>query len=127
MRIVWVMLIGCPALFAQAGTGTLTGTVTDTTGAAINGARVTVVQPETTFSRNTVTNETGNYNLPGLRPAVYEISIEFPGFRRYHQIGFRIEVDQAARLDAQLQLGQLSEQIEVQGGAQWPHTENATL
>src|SRR5262249_46507045 len=58
---------------------------------------------------------------------VYEISIEFPGFHRYHQTGFRIEVDQAARLDAQLQLGQLSEQIEVQGATQLLHTENATL
>jgi hypothetical protein len=113
--------------FGQAGTAVITGSVTDPTGAAVVGAKIEVRDPLTGFVRGTVTNETGNYNLPGLRPSTYEITMEAAGFRRYHQPGFRLEVGQSARVDVGLEVGQMSEQIEVRGAAQLLSSEHATV
>ena len=122
-----LLVAGSSRLFGQAGTGTITGTITDSSGAAIHGAVVTAREPETGLTRTTRSNETGNYSLPGLRPASYDITVEFQGFRGHSVTGFRIEVDQTARLDVPMQVGQVSERIEVQGTAQLLHTENATV
>ena len=59
--------------------GSLVGTVTDETGAAIPGATVTVTQAETNLSRSVVTNETGSYNVPNLLPGTYEIVVSLQG------------------------------------------------
>jgi hypothetical protein len=126
-RMVVGTLLTGGVLFGQAGSGTITGTVTDPSGAAIVGAIVTAREPETALTRTTHSNETGNYNLPGLRPATYDVTVESAGFKRHSQTGFRLEVDQTARLDIQLQVGQVAEQIEVTGTAQLLHTENATV
>jgi len=115
------------SVFGQAGTAVITGTVTDPSGAAIQGAKVEVRDPLTGFVRETVTNETGNYNLPGLRPSTYGITVEAGGFRRYHQPDFYLEVGQAARVDVHLEVGQITEQIEVRGAAQLLSTEHATV
>ncbi|HET8550151.1 MAG TPA: carboxypeptidase-like regulatory domain-containing protein, partial [Bryobacteraceae bacterium] len=119
--------VGAALVQAQSGTATITGSVTDPSGAAIHRAAVSARNPETGDVRSTITNETGNYNLPGLRPAAYDVTVESPGFRRYSQREFRVEVDQVARLDVQLELGQVAEQVEVRGTAQLLHTENATV
>jgi hypothetical protein len=114
-------------LFGQSGTATITGVVTDTTGATMNGVKVIARDPDTGFSRETVTNETGNFNMPGLRPSSYDVTAEIAGFRRYSMKEFRVEVDQTARIDIQMEVGQVTEQIEVKGTAQLLHTENATI
>ena len=90
-------------LFAQSGTATLTGTVIDQAGAVLAGVKVVVRDPETGFERETLTNQSGNYNLPGLRPASYEITAELRGFRKRSQRGFVVEVNQTARLDMEMQ------------------------
>ena len=114
-------------IYGQAGTATITGTVTDQSGAAILDAKVVARDPQTGSTRETVTNESGNFNMPGMRPSTYEITVESQGFRRHRLSGFQIEIDQTARLDVQLQVGQVTEQIEVKGTAQLLHTENATV
>jgi hypothetical protein len=126
-KLVVLCLMSLTALQAQSGNATITGSVTDPSGAAIDGATVSVRDISTGFTRTTTSNETGNYNLPGLRPGVYTVNGEHQGFRRYQQSNFQIEVDQTARLDMQLQLGQTTEILEVQGTAQLLHTENATV
>lgn len=129
-RLLNVLIFGLlpiASLQGQSGNATITGTVTDPSGAAINGATITVRDAATGFSRTTVSNETGNYNLPGLRPGVYTVNVESQGFRRYQQSNFQVEVDQTARLDVQMQLGQTTEVVEVQATAQLLHTENATV
>src|SRR5207237_624817 len=60
-------------------------------------------------------------------PAIYDVTAEAAGFRRHQQREFRVEVDQVARLDIRLEIGQIAEQIEVRGSAQMLHTENATV
>jgi hypothetical protein len=122
-----VMMAVAAIGYGQSGTATITGSIFDPSGAAVNGATVTITDAGTGFTRATTSNATGNYNLPGLRPGVYSVQVENPGFRRYQQTDFRVEVDQTARLDVQLQLGQTSEVIEVRATAQLLHTENATV
>ena len=74
-------------LLVQSGAATLTGTVIDQAGAVLAGVKVVVRDPETGFERETLTNQSGNYNLPGLRPARYEITAELRGFRKRSQRG----------------------------------------
>jgi hypothetical protein len=69
------------------------------------GVQVVLVDPATGFSRETETNATGNYNIPGLRPGTYDIAATRDGFRKFTQAGFRIEVSQIARLDIKLDIG----------------------
>src|SRR6266849_6782122 len=126
LAAVCLFTLGAP-LFGQSGTATITGVVTDTTGATMNGVKVIARDPDTGFSRETVTNETGNFNMPGLRPSSYDVTAEIAGFRRYSMKEFRVEVDQTARIDIQMEVGQVTEQIEVKGTAQLLHTENATI
>jgi hypothetical protein len=125
--LILSLLLPAALLLAQSGSATITGTVTDPSGATINGAIVTVRDTSTGFTRTTASNETGNYSLPGLRPGVYTVTVETAGFRRHQQTNFQVEVDQTARLDVQMQLGQTTEVVEVKAAAQLLHTENATV
>src|SRR5688572_2405174 len=85
--------------FAQAGTSGLTGVVTDPQGTAMDRVHIVVLDPLTGFSRETDTNNTGNYNIPGLRPGTYSVVATRDGFRTFTETGFRVEVGQIARLD----------------------------
>jgi protocatechuate 3,4-dioxygenase beta subunit len=98
-KLVVLCLMSLTAVQAQSGNATVTGSVTDPSGAAIDGAAISVRDISTGFTRTTTSNETGNYNLPGLRPVVYTVNAEHQGFRRYQQSNFQIEVDQTARLE----------------------------
>ena len=112
---------------AQSGTAGLTGTVTDTSGTVMAGVRIVVIEPATGFARETQTNATGNYSVPGLRPGTYDVEATRDGFRKFTQAGFRIEVSQVARLDIQLGIGALAETVEVRGRTQLLETEGGTL
>jgi hypothetical protein len=83
--------------------------------------------PATGFERVTTTNSTGNYSLPGLRPASYDITVELAGFRKHNQRQFKVEVDQIARLNVRLEVGQLAEAVEVRGTTPLLQTENSTF
>ena len=78
---LWLMSASKPAS-AQLGTATISGNVTDPTGAIVVGASVTAVNNATGFRRQTTSNELGQYNLPGLTPGSYSLTVEFTGFRR---------------------------------------------
>jgi hypothetical protein len=112
---------------AQAGTSGLTGTVTDPQGNAMDRVHIVVLDPATGFSRETDTNNTGNYNIPGLRPGTYSVVASRDGFRTFTETAFRIEVGLIARLDVRLELGAVSEVVEVAGRTQMLQTEAATL
>src|SRR5947199_7771249 len=132
MRSCWllsvffsVLLSVVPAL-AQTQAG-LSGVIHDSSGAVIPGVSVTVTNPATNFVRSAIANEAGVYNLPGLQPGRYNIKVELPGFRTITQNDVELQVQQSARLDFTLQVGQLSETVEVSGTAALIATENATV
>jgi hypothetical protein len=122
-----IVLAAIGTLRAQSGMATITGVVTDPTGASIPDVKITVQDPATGFIRTTNTNVSGIYALPGLRPAIYDIEAAAQGFQKYSQKGFRLEVSQVARLDLQLQVGGVAEQIEVRGTAQLMETEHSSI
>src|SRR5688500_7792058 len=78
---LWMATNTSPAR-AQLGTATISGNVTDSSGAIVVGASVTAVNNATNFRRQTISNEQGQYNLPGLTPGSYNVSVELKGFRR---------------------------------------------
>src|SRR5262245_49567058 len=80
-----LLLTASALLFAQGTTGTIAGTVTDQSGAAIPGAAVAVRNLETGATRDTVTDEAGRFNVPGLPVGSYEISVELAGFSKFRR------------------------------------------
>jgi hypothetical protein len=114
-------------LAAQLGTATISGVVSDSTGAAIAGASITAIHVETGFRRQTLSNPIGQYNLPSLTPGQYDLTIESPGFKKAEQKGLILQVDQNARIDVNLEVGQLTESIEIVGQAPLVDSQTATL
>ncbi len=117
---------GQPVL-AQLGTATISGNVIDPTGAVVVGVSVTAVNSERGFVRNTVTNSLGQYNLPGLTPGRYDLALESAGFRRAQRLGLVLQVDQNLRLNVTMELGEVTETVEITAEAPLIESQSATL
>ena len=102
---------------AEAQNSTLLGSVIDPTGAAIVGANVEAVNTETGVSSSTGTNEFGQYVIPNLAPGTYDVHGEMAGFKRQTVSGLLLLVNQRGQLDITLELGEVTETIEVTGQA----------
>ena len=120
-----VVLSVLPAV-AQTQAG-ISGVIHDPSGAVIPGVTVTVTNPATNFVRSAISNEAGVYNFPVLQPGRYNIKVELPGFRTITQNDVELQIQQSARLDFTLQVGELSQTVEVSGAAALIATENATV
>ena len=95
----------------------VTGTVVDATGASVPGAQVTASNLETGAERSVETNEGGGYTIPFLTPGTYAIVVNKEGFRAALRDNVRLEVNQIARLDFGLEIGAVTETVEVTGAA----------
>ncbi len=133
MRRRWLLLVsllggGLPVpLFATGPTGTITGTVTDPTGAVVQKARVTVVNQETNAIRETLTNDDGDFTVALLPPGRYRVAVEKLSFRRSVHNDVNLDVDQTARVDFPLQVGALSEEVTVTDTPPLVQTDTSTL
>ena len=117
-------LLTTSAAFAQTtGAATIVGTVTDSTGALIPGAKINVVNRETNFQFEGVTNQDGYYYVPYLRPGVYSVTVEAAGFKMYVREGIELRTNDAPRIDVKLEIGSLAETVEVQAAAPLLETE----
>src|SRR5437016_3852826 len=105
------------AVWAQAGRGTITGTVTDPSGAVIAAASVTATNTATQTSTKTTTTSSGHYTIPALRVGTYEVTVEQAGFKKYVESGIVVEVGQTVRVDAAMQLGETTQSVEVTADA----------
>jgi hypothetical protein len=110
------MVASASFVFGQA-TSRLTGDVSDRTGAAIAGAVITITNIETGNERKVTSTESGNYSVPSLAPGEYTITASKEGFRQARREGVRLEVNQTARLDFSLELGAVTETVNVVGAA----------
>ncbi|MBS1794620.1 MAG: TonB-dependent receptor [Acidobacteria bacterium] len=116
------------AVAVQAQTqGEITGLVTDPSGSVIPGANVTVTNKATGAARKAATNSEGFYAFPSLPPGLYELTVERNGFKISHVDNIRLEVQQAARLDVTMEVGQVGETVTVESNAALLNTENSTL
>src|SRR5260370_7376895 len=102
-----------PSALGQAVYGSILGTVTDPSGAAVNGAKVTVTSQAKNVSTETTTNESGNYSVTHLIPDVYSIQIAGTGFKTLQFKDIQVAADAGAKVDGQFQVGSASEQVEV--------------
>src|SRR5881296_3700656 len=107
--------------------GSISGVIRDASGAVIPGAMVTVTNPATNQVRSAISNEAGVYNFPVLQPGKYNIKVELPGFRTITQNDVELQIQQSARIDFTLQVGDVSQTVEVSGTAALIATENATV
>jgi hypothetical protein len=114
---VMILLVSVGLSGQGGGNGAITGTVTDPSGAVIVGAKVTVTQKATTNKRTAETNGSGQFNVPSLPPASYEITVESKSFKTYVQKDTTVLADQIVSVQVQLQLGQSSETITVESTA----------
>lgn len=96
-------------------TASITGTVTDSSGAVIPGAGVKVTSPERGLDRSTTTNSEGEYLVGGLPAGVYQVSISAKGFKAFEAKDFVLRVAQKARLDVALEVGQEITKVIVEG------------
>src|SRR6267154_748922 len=107
--------------------GSIDGEVRDTTGAAVTGVTVSAINTGTNAARTTITNDAGAYSFPSLAPGTYTLRAEKPGFKTVVQNQIELQVQQAARIDLELQVGQVSESVEVKADAAALVTDNATV
>jgi hypothetical protein len=107
--------------------GEIVGEVRDSTGAVVPNATVTATNVATNAVRTTTTNEAGLYTFPALVPGTYTVRVEMRGFRTTVRSNIELQVQQTARIDFALEVGQIAEAIEVSGSAAILNTENATV
>lgn len=124
--ILSVVFVSIPAL-GQNATGRVIGTITDTQGAAIVGARVTVTNTGTNVVSNSVTNNTGYYQVLELPVGNYTVSVEHEGFARIVTEAAALDINQSLRIDVHLKPGSVVETIKVEAETAQVETVNATL
>ncbi|HEY2933091.1 MAG TPA: carboxypeptidase-like regulatory domain-containing protein, partial [Acidobacteriota bacterium] len=107
-------LLAVPA-FGQRTTGTISGTIRDTSGAVIPGADVTVTNQDTHISRSAVTSDEGFYSIPNLLVGVYTVSGSLTGFKKAEKKDVKLDVAQDRLVDLRLEVGQISDVVEVSG------------
>jgi hypothetical protein len=107
--------------------GEITGTISDSAGAVVAGADITVINTATSQTRQVTTNETGNFTVPFVPPGLYQIRVEKQGFKAATRGDVRVQVADSVRVNFTIEVGSVSESIEVQGGTPLLSTENATV
>jgi hypothetical protein len=136
MKSTLVRILACAGLAvlaasvveAQATQGSILGAVADSTGGAVVGASVTVTNQDTNISRSADTNTAGDYRIAGLGPGRYAVKITAQGFQTVSLDNITLVANQARRIDAELQVGDITTSISVFGGAvSQVETETATL
>jgi hypothetical protein len=112
--ILAIFLI-CSRSSAQVASAELSGNVLDATGAAVPDATVTATNVDTSIARTTVSGKSGDYVITALPPGNYTLTAEAPGFRKLEQTGVSLEINQQARVDLALEVGQTAQTVQVTG------------
>jgi len=120
-------LLAGSVAFAQRDLGTIAGTVTDQSGAAVPNVKVTITEVATNLSYVVVTSEAGEYVRPALKPGVYTVSAEAQGFRRVAQENVIVTGGDRIGVPLTLPVGDVNESVEVTAQAPLLQTENTTL
>ena len=134
-RSLWTVVAGLsllctlyvPNAVAQAVYGSILGTITDPSGAAVNGAKVTATSATKGTSVEVTTNESGNYSVTHLVPDVYTMRVEAQGFKTLDYKNIQVSADTGTRQDGQFQVGGTSETVEVTSEAPQLKTDRADV
>jgi hypothetical protein len=119
---VLALLTACA--FAQVPTAVLTGVVKDSSGAVVPNCKIAAINVGTSLSREAVTDESGTYRIAPLNPGVYRVEAEAGGFKKATMNNVVLEVGSQVRADIELQVGEVSQAIEIESRAALVNTEN---
>src|SRR4051794_8615565 len=123
-----VILLASWGATARAQTqGGVSGLVTDSSGAAVPGATVTVTNTATSGTRHTTTNAEGLYPFPAVPPGFYQLKVELQGFKTAEIRSFKVDVQQTVRVDVPLQAGALDQTVTVVGESTLLNTQSTTI
>ncbi len=125
-RAKWAVCgLAVASAWGQIGTSTITGRVDDSSGAVVPAVTVTVVQTSTNFTQTAVTNNEGIYRVPSLQPGTYRVSFEAQGFKKSVRENVELRTGDTLAVDGVLQVGNVSESVEVAAATQLLETETS--
>src|SRR4051794_5358550 len=128
IRSTVCFLLAASCLLAQGGESTeILGVVEDSTGAVVSGVEVTATHVATGQSRKVVTGESGLYVFSFMKPGEYNLRADKTGFKAELRSGLNLQLNQKARVNFVLQVGAVSENVEVSASAVVLNTDDATL
>lgn len=125
--LLFVVLLFCSfRVYGQQETATITGEVRDSGGAVVAGAQVVITNTATGVAVRSTTNENGFYTIPSLKPGSYSMTVEKPGFKKLVRSGIILQVNQTARVDLALEIGEVTQTVEVVAAATLLETETSS-
>lgn len=127
MVCVGLLFVFTSAFAWAQSTAQISGTITDSSGAVLPGVEVTATQTATGLTRSVVTNETGSYTMPNLPIGPFRLEASLPGFRAFVQTGIVLTVNANPVINVILEVGQLSETVEVQADAALVETRSTSI
>ena len=122
-----IAIATCVTAAGQGATAQISGTVKDQSGAVLPGTEITATQTETGAVRMTLSDETGSYVLPNLPVGPYKLEVSLAGFRTFVQSGIVLQVSSSTVVNAVLNVGQVSETVEVQANASLVETRSTGI
>ena len=127
MRYLLLAVLCAGSLFAQAQSGTIVGTITDQAGAVVPGAKITLVNEGTKFTRQLIANANGQYVAYSMPTGAYTIYAEQPGFQRLVRSGIQLTAADTLTVDLQLTVGNVQETVEVTAEAPLLQSQTAAV
>ena len=121
------LLLAPVIITAQTATGSITGSVTDASGAVVSGAKVSLLEQETNLSREQLTNTTGVFEFRALPRGNYTVEAEMQGFKKEQIRGVQLTVAQTLQLDIKLELGQVTDSVTIEASAAQIQASEASL
>ncbi len=129
-KVAWLALFAMlltSSLFGQSFTGSVNGTVTDETGAVVGAAKVVVTDRDRGTTFRTVADGSGRFVVTALPPGNYALVVEAPGFKKFQSGAFNVAVQEQRTITAQLQVGDVTTTVEVEGSAALVNTTISNL
>src|SRR5689334_17425796 len=114
-------------LFAQADRGSISGMVTDNSGAVVPAITLTLQNQATNLTYSTTASDTGSYSFLNLPVGTYDLTVAAKGFQRSQTTGIPVQVNQQARVDVKLQVGEVNQTVEVQAQTAMIQTESTDV
>ena len=127
MKLIVLVLAFAAAAFTQTDTATITGLVTDTSQGALTAVTIEVTNRANGLKYRTTTNDTGAYSVPALPVGNYDLSVQSKGFQTFRRVDVNLHAGDRARIDIQMQLGSVTEVVEVSGSAPLLQSETSSL
>src|SRR5260370_14119305 len=127
IAVLLCVVLSAGALHAQAVYGSIVGTVADSSGAVLAGAKITITDVGRDVTTITTTNESGNYTQRALIVGKYRLRVEAPGFKTVIQDNVGVSVDTESRVDFHMEVGEVTQTLEVTGEASVLKTERSDV